>query len=143
MSKGAYIGVDGIARKIKKGYVGVNGTARKIKKAYIGIGGLARPFWSGGELAYWGTATDLSRVKHSLDGASVGRYALFAGGLWNGYHSAVDAYDTSLTKSTPTALSEAKDGLVGASNGNYALFAGGIAKMRYLTSQPLTLTIQV
>jgi len=39
MAKGAYIGVNNVAKKIKKGYVGVDGVARKIKKAYIGIGG--------------------------------------------------------------------------------------------------------
>ena len=48
MAKGAYIGVDGKARKVKKGYVGVDGKARKIKKAYIGIGGVAMPFFGGG-----------------------------------------------------------------------------------------------
>ena len=61
MAKKAYVGVDGIARKIKKGYVGVNGTARKIKKAYVGVGGVARPFWSGGKLVYYGTATDVKQ----------------------------------------------------------------------------------
>ena len=41
MAKGAYIGVNNVARKIKKGYIGVNGVARKIKKAYIGINSIA------------------------------------------------------------------------------------------------------
>ena len=60
MAKGAYIGVNGVARKIKKGYIGVNGVARKIKKAYIGVNGVARLFWSDEELAYRGTTTPLS-----------------------------------------------------------------------------------
>jgi hypothetical protein len=52
---------------------------------------------------------------------------LFAGGSGSSptYKNTVDAYDTSLTQSTPTALSVARDFLAGASVGNYALFAGG------------------
>ena len=45
MKHGAYIGVSGVARKVKKIYVGVNGTARKVKKAYIGVDGVARLFF--------------------------------------------------------------------------------------------------
>ena len=37
-----YIGVNGVAREIKKAYIGVNGVAREIKKAYIGVNGVAR-----------------------------------------------------------------------------------------------------
>ena len=48
MAKGAYIGVGGVAKKVKKAYIGVGGVARKVKKAYIGVGGVARLFWSGG-----------------------------------------------------------------------------------------------
>lgn len=48
MAKASYIGVDGIARKIKKMYVGVDGVARKVKKAYIGVAGVARLFYSSG-----------------------------------------------------------------------------------------------
>ena len=40
---GFYIGVDGIARKVKGAYIGVDGVARKIKKGYIGDeNGIAR-----------------------------------------------------------------------------------------------------
>lgn len=47
MAKGAYIGVDGKARKIKKLYIGVDGKARKIKKLYIGdANGKARLCWA-------------------------------------------------------------------------------------------------
>jgi hypothetical protein len=80
MSKAAYVGVGGTARKVTKGYAGVGGVARKIKKGYIGVGGVARPFWSGGELAYYGTITPLSVARGSLAGASNGDFALFAGG---------------------------------------------------------------
>ena len=48
MSKAAYMGVGGTARKVKKMYIGVNGVARKVKKAYIGVGGVAKLFYSSG-----------------------------------------------------------------------------------------------
>lgn len=46
MSKAAYVGIDGLARKVKKMYVGIDGTARKVKKGYIGIDGVAKQFFS-------------------------------------------------------------------------------------------------
>lgn len=42
---GAWIGVDGIARKMKSMYVGVDGIARKVKAAWIGVNGVARLFY--------------------------------------------------------------------------------------------------
>ena len=54
---------------------------------------------------------------------------MFAGGFTyssgDRLYSTVDAYNTSLTRSTPAALSTARDLLAGASVGEYALFAGG------------------
>ena len=64
-------------------------------------------------------------ARNGLAGTSVGNYALFAGG--SGNSNVVDAYDTSLTRSTPTALSVARRSLAGASVRAYALFAGGSA----------------
>ena len=75
MSKGIYIGVDNIARKVKKGYVGVDNKARKIKKGYIGVGGIARPFYSAEpEVTYYGAAPDLSAARNGLAAANVGNY---------------------------------------------------------------------
>lgn len=48
MAKGAFFGVAGKARKVKKMYMGIAGKARKVKKAYVGIGGKARLFFSSG-----------------------------------------------------------------------------------------------
>ena len=129
MAKKSYIGIDGKARQIKKWYIGIDSKARKVKKAYIGIGGVARPFMSG-EAEYYGTISELSVARDSLAGATVGNYALFAGGRTGSSSSAstlstVDAYSSSLVRSTPTALSVSRNGLVGATVGNYALFAGG------------------
>ena len=73
------------------------------------------------------TPSSLSVSRSRLAGASVGNYALFAGGQSgsSSSYSAVDAYNSSLTRSTPTELSTPRRALVGASVGNYALFAGG------------------
>ena len=61
MAKKAYIGVNGVARKIKKGYIGVDGKARKIKKAYIGDeNGIARLFFSSGLKMVSGTTKYVS-----------------------------------------------------------------------------------
>lgn len=132
MAKKAYIGVNGVARKIKKGYVGVNGVARKIKKAYIGIGGVARPCWSSGGLSYYGKITDLSVKRYRLAATSVGKYALFGGGSLVSTVSktaTVDAYDSSLTLKSAPNLSQARDTLTAttASDTGLAVFAGGDA----------------
>lgn len=125
MTKAAYIGVDGKARKIKKGYVGVNGISRKIKKAYVGVGGVARPCWGGVELSYYGTITPLSQAREELAATTVGDYALFGGGYDLSLVSAVDAYTSALTRSTPTGLSLARSNLAATTVGDYALFGGG------------------
>ena len=57
-----YIGVNGVARKIKKVYVGVDGVAREVKSGYIGVGGVAKK-WYINELLPKGTL-----VKMNLDG---------------------------------------------------------------------------
>ena len=81
-----------------------------------------------GELVH-STPTALSAAREFLAGASVGNYALFAGGVYDifsgSYRNVVDAYNTDLVHSTPTALSVARGHLAGASVGNYAMFAGG------------------
>ena len=107
--------------------------ACRIKKAYIGIGGIARPCWSGGELAYYGTATSLNSLKHELSATSVGNYALFGGGGDYNYAltSEVNAYNKSLTHTMPTALSESRYQFAATTVGNYALFGGGQAASNY------------
>ena len=131
MAKKAYIGVDGVARKVKKGYVGVSSVARKIKKAYIGIGGVARPCWGGGELTYYGTVTALDIQRYNLAATTVGDYALFGGGYgnFNGttYFATVDVYDETLTKLNSIELStnSGRYSLAATTVGNYALFGGG------------------
>lgn len=76
-------------------------------------------------------------AMEDMRAATVGKYALFAGGYGRsifGYSvmSSVDAYNTSLTKSTPTELSCERCGHAAASVGGYALFAGGASSYNLL-----------
>ena len=127
MAKGAYVGVDGVAHKVKKIYTGVDNVARKVKKGYVGVGGVARPFFSAeARLEYYGAITPLSAARYNLAATTVGNYALFGGGYGDtGYENTVDAYNTSLTRSTPTVLSVVRESLAATTVGNYALFGGG------------------
>lgn len=137
MAKAVYVGVGSKARKMKKAYIGIGGKARKVKKMYIGVGGKARLCYSA-ELEKVGMATALSTTRYDMRAATVGKYALFAGGYISkssfGYSvsSSVDAYNTSLTKSTPTELSCKRCGHAAASVGGYALFAGGASSYNLL-----------
>ena len=127
MAKGAYIGINSQAAKIKKIYVGIDGIAQKVKRAYIGVNGVAQLWWTGGELKYAGTATSLSVARYSLNATHVGNYALFGAGYNSANNtsarSALDVYDVSLTR---TALTSTTERLSAATHvGDYALFGGG------------------
>ena len=127
MAKAVYVGVDSKARKMKKAYIGIGGTARKIEKMYIGdSSGKARLCYSA-ELERHGMAAALSVARYDVRTATVGNYALFAGGLKPGLFSVktVDAYNTSLTKSTPAEMPWERGYHASAAIGGYALFAGG------------------
>ena len=127
MAKAVYVGVDSKARKMKKAYIGIGGTARKIKKMYIGdSSGKARLCYSA-ELDRHGMAAALSVARYDVRTATVGNYALFAGGLKPGLFSVktVDAYNTSLTKSTPAEMTWERGYHASAAIEGYALFAGG------------------
>ena len=127
MAKAIYVGVDSKARKMKKAYIGIGGTARKVKKMYIGdSSGKARLCYSA-ELDRHGMAAALSVARYDVRTATVGNYALFAGGLKPGLFSVktVDAYNTSLTKSTPAEMTWERGYHASAAIEGYALFAGG------------------
>lgn len=128
MSKGIYGGVDSKACKIKKMFAGVSDVARKVKKGYVGVNNVAMLFFGKGELSYYKKATNLSVARAMLAATSVGDYALFAGGQGTGspsYKDTVNAYNKSLTRSTPTKLSAGRRVLSGGTVGGHALFAGG------------------
>ena len=127
MAKRAYIGVNGVARKIKKGYLGIDGVARRIRKAYIGIGGVARPCWGSGELEYYGTVTPLSVARANLAAVTIGDYALFGGGYGGSYSKDIDIYDKSLTFSVhPEGLGSSSSLRATATVGDYGIFGGGL-----------------
>ena len=129
MGKNLYVGIDGKARKAKKIYVGIDEKARKVKKAWIGVNGIARLFYSSeGILSYYGTTTNLNRACKGPAGASIGNYAIFAGGAdsqGNSSYNTATAYNSSLVKYTPASLSVPRENIGTASIGNYAIFAGG------------------
>ena len=70
------------ARRVRRQYVSVDGKARRVRKAYVGVNGKARlVFTSGCELLLSGkNAAPLSIAKSQHAAASVGKYAVFAGG---------------------------------------------------------------
>ncbi len=43
-----YIGVSGVARRVKSEYIGISGVARKVKAGYVGVDGVARKSFQGG-----------------------------------------------------------------------------------------------
>ena len=81
--------------------------------------------------------TELSQARSNLAATTVGNYALFGGGYSYssgvGYYryATVDAYDTTLTRTSPTALSQERSGLAATTVGNYALFGGGQSSSSY------------
>ena len=148
MAKGAYVGVGGVARKIKKMYVGVDGVARKVKKGYIGIGGVARLFFWQKELAYHGDlATSMRASRLYPAAASIEGYGFFAGGIYKSGSSlyvgkTVDAYDKSLIRHSASDLSSAVCRHSGASVGDYAIFAGGCQSTSSSVSSSGILTVR-
>lgn len=131
MAKGIRLGVGGV-KVSKKVWVGVGGVARKVKKIFAGIGGVKLLFSS--ELSKIADPTPLSQARYAPAGASNANYALIGGGVWAdfgdgffGWSKVVDAYNTSLVRSTPTGFATGRSSSVGATIGDYAIFAGGWA----------------
>lgn len=129
---------ENVARRVRRMYVGVKGIARRIKKCYIGIGGVARPYFSYGELVYYGKLKNgLSVGRESLAATSIGNYAIFGGGRkmlnsTNGDY--VDVYNDSLEKmSGISPLNSSRSDCMAASIEDYALFAGGRSTYNVVT----------
>lgn len=136
MSKGAYLGVDGTARKVRKIYVGVDGVARKVKKGYIGVNGIAHKFF-GGELRYYGVLNTLGYQTIDPLGSANSKYALFAivnvrttGGA--SYDNYGVAFNSQLTRSETEIPNKVREGK-GLASPTHAFFAGG-----YQTGNPDT-----
>ena len=109
--------IQGVEKYIKAIYVGVNGVAKRI----------TRP---SGIYKYDRLVPPLSVAREELAATTIGGNALFAGGDSDDSESQsqVDAYNSSLTRSTLTGLSVARSGLEATTVGNYALFAGGVVR---------------
>ena len=145
MSKNVYIGVGGVARKVKNIYIGVGGVARKVKKGYIGVGGVARLFYENSKVEFLGSGSvALTYPRHYLAGTSLSNYALFGGGAqFSNYPIGyVEAINSSLSKTTCARFSFNDSGndsdnyytvrnLAATSVGNYALFGGGYNSPSY------------
>ena len=71
------------------------------------------------------TATLLSTRREGVTGASVGEYAVFAGGISPMLSTIVDVCDASLTRISTTGLSVARREPTAATVGDTLLFAGG------------------
>lgn len=109
-----------------------NSVARKIKKAYIGIGGVARPCFTGGELVYWGKASNLRTPAAGGVAATIRMYdedyyALLGGGSTGSstVSKTIDAYNSSLTQSSTEGVSTARINMAATAVGYYALIGGG------------------
>lgn len=123
--------------------------ARRVRKAYIGKNGVAKPFFSDLRTVVYGRKTITSlRMSNSkslggrsnfsyinnVAGASVGKYAIFAGGDKGqsneyDYSDSVNVYDSSLTAQNIAQLSFPYDpyrsGMLSGVINNKAVFAGG------------------
>lgn len=113
-----------IHRKVKKHYLtDENGIHRKVKKAYASIGGVWRPYWSGGELTYYGTLDPLSEQWSGHAATTVGEFALFVGGT----HTTTKAfaYNKSLTRIDCDDLVVSRQNLAVTTVGNVAVIGGG------------------
>lgn len=131
MAKAAYIGVNNTARKVTKIYVGVNNIARKVVKGYVGVNGVARQFWpsgggsSGRIVPHQGSVTSLASDRYAIGTATIGDYAIFAGGYTTRPVQIVDFYSSSLTRTYGNILQTARSSIAGTTVGAYAIFGGG------------------
>lgn len=93
-----------VARQWKNILFGINGIARRGRKGWVGVNGVARPFWGDYELVYYGEIEPFSTPRYGTDALSIGDYAAFFGGEnWTKtdgttYTNAVEAYTDELTK---------------------------------------------
>ncbi len=125
MAKGIYVGVGGVAKKVKKVFVGIGGAVKKVKKVFVGVGGVPKLAYSSAEFTRFGTAS-LAQNKSMVGATANANYVIFAGGGDNskGYANA-EAFNISLVKTTATALSSTAINQNGGTVGNYGLLFGG------------------
>ena len=133
--------------------------ARRVRKAYIGKNGVAKSFFSDLRTIVYGGRTNtplrmsnssslngMFSILNNVAGASVGSYAIFAGGddgqsnQYN-YTDGVNAYDSSLTAQNIAQLSFSnytdkwRSGMLSGVINNRAIFAGGYYLYKALFSK--------
>ena len=135
MSKALYTSINGMTRKCRKMYAVRSGTNRKIKKGYCVVGGVTHKFF-GGELRYYGQATELPEIKYKHGAAANENYAIFAGGHDRQYTvKTVYAYNKMLVQSQAADLSSVRQEMGAERAGEYAIFAGGFGQAYSVPSQ--------
>ena len=77
-------------------------------------------------IKYYGTATALYAARRDMTSATLGDYAIFAGGvnISNNYVKTVESYNSLLVKSSVTDLAEGGSKYYSAIVSDYALFSG-------------------
>lgn len=119
-----------------RGHCFVNGVEKHIYCAYVGIDGKAQYIMKPtGIIKYGGSIENLSVPRQNLSATAIDNYILFGGGIWSiTAYSTVDAYDSSLIRTTATDLSVARSQLAAITINNHALFAGGFVSNSTYTS---------
>ena len=156
--KKGYIGIGGVARPFwgepKPVYYGAITPLKEGRSSLAATTAGNYALFGGGEVGITKNTVDAYNIsltrsnpssliepRSELAATTVGNYGLFAGGfvqetlsVTGSYSKTVDAYNRSLTRTTPADLWAAKSGLAATTVGNYALFAGGRDRRNYLTS---------
>jgi hypothetical protein len=127
MAKTAYIGVSDKARQIKNILIGVGDKARQVMKAYVGVVGVARLWWEYVKIKIpvvkSSTSLSLHIGRADMIGVSTTAHAIFAGDFSSTNSVAVDAFNSSLTRTVPTDLpSTVTSAMRGGSTGNNAVY---------------------
>lgn len=121
--------IGGVEKQGTEVWCNINGVWKKAEKLMVNVDGV----WKDGGLerllSYIGAITTISTARMGMGTGTIGNHALFAGGESGSSvtSNVVDAYDTSLIKTTPTALGQSRRLLASANVGDYLLFAGGRA----------------
>lgn len=102
MSKNLYIGIDGVARRVKRAYIGVDGVARRVKAGYRGANGLARQFFKAESLKITVDGTTYiagvipeftSNKTFTVTGSGMVSLILVGGGGGGGLHATSQTYN--------------------------------------------------
>ena len=130
MAKSVYVGVGGVAKKVKNIYVGVEGKARKVIKAYVGVNGVAKLFYERKKEV--GKVSNLSNYTYRCTRlAVIGDYVLLLSTVDSNNDknydvSYVETYNSSFTLGSASNLSKARAGMsIGNIGDKYVMIIGG------------------